>query len=405
MPSPNHPPTALSTSAKSRKAKTVTAYGFVLNVVLAIVKITAGLVSGSYALLIDGFHSLSDLATDIMVYVLSHIAHEEADAEHPYGHGRFENFGTLMLGSFLIAVAGGIGYSGVERLIAGTHQPILGTAALAVAAFSILLNEWIYRFTLKTGKEINSELLIANAWHSRSDSLSSVVVVIGIIGTMAGVFWLDTAAAILVAGMIGHMGFSLAWSNAKQLVDTALPVEEVDKISAAILQIEGIRSIHSLRTRKSGSMVFVDLHIEVDSRASVSEGHQIGQWVTLKLLREFPSIEDVTFHIDSGEDFHIERPLEEVSLQPLRNKLQQQLTDAWSSIEAAQQIHEIRLNYLTTGLFAEVHLPLSAQSVENIEEQLIQAIDEQHLNIRLHFWYGDPVEQEKTVAAHDTVIP
>lgn len=393
---PESPPVALSKSAKSRKAKTVTVYGFVLNSVLTVIKIVTGLFSGSYALLIDGFHSLSDLATDLMVYVLSHLAHEDADAEHPYGHGRFENFGTLILGSLLIAVAGGIGYSGIERLIAGTHQPILGTAALVVAALSILINEWIYRFTLKTGEAINSELLIANAWHSRSDSLSSIAVAIGIIGTIAGVSWLDTAAAVFVAAMIGHMGFSLAWSNAKQLVDTALPADEVSKISAAILQIEGVQSIHSLRTRKSGSMVFVDVHIEVDSRASVSEGHQIGQWVTLKLLQEFPAIEDVTFHIDSGEDFHIERPLEAVKLQPLRKELQQQLSQAWSSIDIAQQILEIRLNYLTSGILAEIHLPLNAQLNPDVEEQLTRAVNEQGLNIQLRFWYGTPVLHEES---------
>lgn len=391
MNSSNKPSIPLTNSTKSQKAKIVTLYGFLLNLVLTVSKISAGLISGSYALLIDGIHSFSDLATDVMVYVLSHIAHEDADAEHPYGHGRFENFGTLMLGSFLIAVAGGIGYAGVERLTVGEHQPLLGTTALAVAIFSIIINEWIYRFTLKTGKEINSELLIANAWHSRSDSLSSIVVVIGIIGTMLGVLWLDTAAAILVAAMIGKMGFSLAWSNAKQLVDTALPENEVTEFKNCALQVDGVKDIHSLRTRKSGSMVFVDIHIQVDARASVSEGHQIGQWVTLRLLQDFPSIEDVTFHIDSEEDYHIERPLETISLQPLREEIRTLLINAWSSIDGAQQIHEIRLNYLCTGILAEIHLPLEIATYPNLEEKLTQALDNQEMNIELRFWYGNPI--------------
>lgn len=391
MNSSNKPSIPLTNSTKSQKAKIVTLYGFLLNLVLTVSKISAGLISGSYALLIDGIHSFSDLATDVMVYVLSHIAHEDADAEHPYGHGRFENFGTLMLGSFLIAVAGGIGYAGVERLTVGEHQPLLGTTALAVAIFSITINEWIYRFTLKTGKEINSELLIANAWHSRSDSLSSIVVVIGIIGTMLGVLWLDTAAAILVAAMIGKMGFSLAWSNAKQLVDTALPENEVTEFKNCALQVDGVKDIHSLRTRKSGSMVFVDIHIQVDARASVSEGHQIGQWVTLRLLQDFPSIEDVTFHIDSEEDYHIERPLETISLQPLREEIRTLLINAWSSIDGAQQIHEIRLNYLCTGILAEIHLPIEIASYPNLEVKLTQALDNQDMNIELRFWYGNPI--------------
>ncbi|MDF1642963.1 MAG: cation diffusion facilitator family transporter [Pseudomonadales bacterium] len=391
MNSSNNPSTPFSKSAKSQKAKLVTLYGFLLNLVLTISKILAGLISGSYALLIDGIHSFSDLATDVMVYVISHIAHEDADAEHPYGHGRFENFGTLILGSFLIAVAGGIGYSGVERLATGDHQPILGTTALAVAVFSIIINEWIYRFTLKTGREIDSELLIANAWHSRGDSLSSIVVVVGIVGTMLGVLWLDTAAAILVAAMIGKMGFSLAWSNAKQLVDTALPEDEVAEFKHCALQVDGVKGIHSLRTRKSGSMVFVDIHIQVDARASVSEGHQIGQWVTLRLLQEFPSIEDVTFHIDSEEDYHIQRPLETVSLQPLRKEIHTQLSKAWAPIDGAQQIHEIRLNYLCTGILAEIHLPLEIAAYPNLEEKLIQALDNVDTNIELRFLYGDPI--------------
>ena len=379
----------LSKSDKSQKAKTVTMYGFALNVVLTVSKIAAGLFSGSYALLVDGIHSLSDLATDVFVYVFSHFAHEDADTEHPYGHGRFENFGTLILGSFLIAVAGGIGYAGIERLMSDIHEPIFGPIALSVAVLSIAINEWIYRFTLKTGQEINSELLIANAWHSRSDSLSSGVVVIGILGTMYGIFWLDTAAAIIVAIMIGHIGFSLAWSNAKQLVDTALPEDEVTAFKQCAMQVDGVENIHSLRTRKSGSMVFADIHIQVNARASVSEGHQIGQWVTLKLLQEFPSIEDVTFHIDSDDDFHIERPLESITLQPLRNEVRKHLKQTWSSIEGAQQIHEMRLNYLTSGILAEIHLPLEAATNPNLEQQLARSLDKKGLNIQLRFWYGN----------------
>ena len=384
----------LSKSEKSSKAKTVTLYGFLLNIVLTVSKVSVGLITGSYALLIDGIHSFSDLATDLMVYLMSHIAHEDADAEHPYGHGRFENFGTLLLGSFLIAVAGGIGYAGVDRLISGAHQPIIGTAALVIAFFSIAINEWIYRFTLKVGNEIDSELLIANAWHSRSDSLSSMVVVVGIAGTMLGVLWLDTAAAILVALMIGKMGFSLAWSNAKQLVDTALPKEEVERFYDCAQSIDGVQSIHSLRTRKSGSSVFIDIHIQVDVRASVSEGHQIGQWVTLKLLQEFPAVEDVSFHIDSDEDYHIERPLEPITLAPLRSEVLQTLKSAWGSLEGAQQIHELRLNYLSNGIFAEIHLPLDAVSNKTLEDELTTALTDHSINIQLRFWYGNPLAED-----------
>ena len=391
MNSPNITPKHLTKAEKSSKAKTVTFYGFLLNIVLTVSKVSAGLVSGSYALLIDGIHSFSDLATDAMVYIMSHIAHEDADEEHPYGHGRFENFGTLLLGSFLIAIAGGIGYSGVARLISGEHQPLIGTLALVIAVFSIVINEWIYHFTLKAGNEIGSELLIANAWHSRSDSLSSVVVVIGIAGTMLGVLWLDTAAALLVAAMIGKMGFSLAWSNAKQLVDTALPEDEVARFKDCALKIDGVENIHSLRTRKSGSMVFVDIHIQVDTGASVSEGHQIGQWVTFNLLQNFPAIEDVTFHIDSEEDYHIERPLDTVSLLPLRQEIREHLISAWSSIEGAQQIHAMRLNYLCSGILAEIHLPLTAASDSELEDKLIEALQGQELNIQLRFWYGNRV--------------
>jgi cation diffusion facilitator family transporter len=215
---------------RSKEIRRVTLWGVVVNLLLAIIKIVGGVIGYSHALLADGIHSLSDLASDAMVLYAAKHAGEEADDDHPYGHGRFETLATVVLGVFLILVSFGIAYDALTRLIANETIEIPEFFTLAIAAISILSNEALYHFTNNVGIRINSQLLIANAWHHRSDAISSVVVLAGIAGAQMGVPAFDVAAAFIVALMIAKIGYDLGYQGVKELVDTGLSPEIVDQI-------------------------------------------------------------------------------------------------------------------------------------------------------------------------------
>ncbi|HFD79823.1 MAG TPA: cation transporter, partial [Gammaproteobacteria bacterium] len=189
-----------------REVRRVTVVGAVVDLVLGVVKILVGWLSQSQALIADGVHSLSDLATDFIVLYAAKHSHREADEDHPYGHGRIETLATVGLGIGLIAVSLGIGFDAVERMNEPEHLPVPGMLALVVAAVSIVAKEVIYQYTRRAALRLRSNMLMANAWHSRSDAISSVVVVIGVGGAMMGHAYLDPVAAIAVAVMITKIG-------------------------------------------------------------------------------------------------------------------------------------------------------------------------------------------------------
>jgi cation diffusion facilitator family transporter len=260
-----------------RATRNVTLVGSALDLTLGIAKIIVGTLAHSQALIADGIHSLSDLGTDFMVLYAARHAHRKPDREHPYGHGRIETAATVALGIALVAVAAGIAWDSLRRLFDPDLLLQPGPLALTVAIISVLSKEWIYHYTMRVARRLNSNMLKANAWHSRSDAISSVVVVIGIIGVMLGYPFLDAVAAVVVALLIAKIGWDLTWSSLRELIDTALDAEEVKRIRDSIMKVDGVRTLHMLRTRRSGGSAFVDVHILVDPQVSVSEGHQIGE--------------------------------------------------------------------------------------------------------------------------------
>ncbi|MGO2415004.1 MAG: cation diffusion facilitator family transporter, partial [Cobetia crustatorum] len=229
MPSSTQTDSALKASAK-REAQRITLIGAVLDGILGVAKLIIGKMVGSQALIADGIHSLSDLVTDAFVLVATHYGRQAPDHSHPWGHERIETLGTLVLGSLLLAVAGAIGWEGILRswaLIFGTlTAPLPGVLGIGIAVISLIGKEWIFRATLKVAHRQKSKLLEANAWHSRSDALSTVAVLVGLIGTQLGAGWLDGIAAIVVGVMVGKIGVSLAWEASRELIDTALPREQ-----------------------------------------------------------------------------------------------------------------------------------------------------------------------------------
>ncbi|MCU7862437.1 MAG: cation diffusion facilitator family transporter, partial [Candidatus Thiodiazotropha sp. (ex Lucinoma borealis)] len=283
----------------SRKVAIV---GALTNTLLAVLKIVFGWIGQSQSLIADGVHSLSDLLTDALVLFTARHAKEAPDEDHPYGHGRFETVGTLVLGGILITVGIGIVWDAAERLFVPEELLQPEPFTLYVAAFSILANEGLFFYTRHFANLINSNLLRANAWHHRSDSVSSVVVLIGIGGTMLGLPYLDAIAAVLVGLMVAKIGWDLGWTASQELADAGLEEESVLEIRDFIGKISGVKSVHMLRTRKLGGHALADVHIQVDPWLSVSEGHRIAEVVQYGLIEGVDVLEDVTVHIDPEDD-------------------------------------------------------------------------------------------------------
>lgn len=338
---------------RAKTAKQVTLVGAGFNLFLAIIKVLFGWLGRSHALIADGIHSLSDLLTDALVLLASHFGSRQADIDHPYGHQRIETAATLFLALLLILAGLGIAYDAFVHLLYSAHE-VPKDYVLIVAVISILANEGLYHYTMRAGKKINSNLLVANAWHHRSDAASSIVVLIGIIGALMGYYYLDSIAAIIVGFMIVKMGGSLGWSSVRELVDTGVPVEALDEIRAAILSVPGVLALHELRTRCMAETILVDAHILVKPRLSVSEGHYISSKVHEKLITDFEKIVDVTIHVDPENDevAPLSRNL------PPRSEVTSIIRSHLIGKPCAEAIADIRLHYLDAELQVELILPL-----------------------------------------------
>ncbi len=341
---------------KDRQAATrVTLIGALLDLVLGVAKIITGLAANSLALISDGVHSLSDLFTDAFVLIITHISHAEPDRDHPYGHRRFETMGTIALGIVLFAVASIIAFDSIERLGGDSAPPIPGWIGLMVAVISIVSKEWIYRYTKRVAELINSSLLLANAWHSRTDSFSSIAVLVGILGAMLGYPVMDSLAAIFVALMIAKIAWDLISSSLKELVDTALPKDKVNAIYAHINQLDGIVDVHELRTRQHGGRSFVDLHVQVNKRISVSEGHFLADYISGSMKKAFPDISDIVVHIDPEEDLEHDN----IAALPKRAEVEEVLYSRWQPILNKASIKRLELHYLQNQIEVDLYVDIA----------------------------------------------
>ncbi|MEW6647484.1 MAG: cation diffusion facilitator family transporter [Pseudomonadota bacterium] len=350
----------------------VTIVGAVVNLLLSIGKVVIGVIGGSPALVADGIHSLSDLLTDIMVVWAAKHGSKDADEDHPYGHGRIETVSTVILGLVLLLVAAGIIYDAASRLFHPERLTHPGMLALVMAAISVLSKEVLYLYTLRVAKRIRSNLLKANAWHHRSDAISSIVVIVGIAGTMAGLPYLDAIAAAAVGLMIAKIAWDLGWHAVHELVDTALEAERVEAIRRVIQSVDGVNELHTLRTRRMGADALVDVHIQVDPLLSVSEGHHISERVRQQVIREIDEVQDVLVHIDPEDD-------EQIALSahlPSRQVLLARLREFWQDSPAAARIRRVTLHYLDGKLRVEVYLPLELARDEAERQQLTATLQQ-----------------------------
>ncbi|WP_455199938.1 cation diffusion facilitator family transporter [Kaarinaea lacus] len=363
----------LTSTDRYKETKKVTLVGAAINLFLSFIKILFGYIAQSQSLIADGIHSLSDLISDGLVLFAAKHSHREADEEHPYGHGRFETVVTVGLGLLLIVVAGGIAVDAIRRILEPESLMHPGMMALVVAAISIAANEFLYQYTIHVGNKYNSNMLKANAWHHRSDAISSIIVLAGVGGTMLGFYYLDAIAAIGVAAMIIKIGWDLSVQSVRELVDTALEPETVDSINETILDVDGVRELHSLRTRRMGGEALVDVHVLVNPKLSVSEGHQIGEKVRAQVVKQVDDVTDVMVHIDPEDDEVMARS----DHLPLRHNVINALKSCWSNIPEAQIIDNITLHYLDGKIHVELTLPLdkmeSQQHAQKVAKRLRQA--------------------------------
>lgn len=356
-----------------------------VNTLLAVLKIIIGKIGHSQALIADGVHSLSDLVSDALVFFAANASIQHPDKEHPYGHQRIETITTVVIGLILFAVAAALFDEAVLRLVHHTFQkPTL--PVIIVAIISIGANEWLFHYSRRNGEKINSNLLISNAWHKRSDVFVSIIVLISVIGSLLGWPWLDAIGAIIIAILIIKMAIEMIWQSAQQLIDHGVDEKTLAAIKKTINSVPGVQSIHQLRTRFHGNSIFVDLHIIVDPFISVSEGHHIGEQVHLKLLRSIKNLNDVTVHIDP-EDDETARPSLHL---PNRQSVKKIIKTHWSTLPGYADITKITLHYLEGKLMIEVCIPMNAVtnlSAAELTEQYRDAVRQnpEITNIMIYF--------------------
>lgn len=266
--------------AREKEIYTVTLKGSAINAVLIVLKFIAGFVGRSSAMVADAIHSLSDFISDIIVLVFVKIAGKSKDEGHDYGHGKFETLATMIIGILLIFAGIGLMINGIEsviRSINGESLPRPAMLALVIAIVSILSKEWLYHYTIHAGRKINSQAVIANAWHHRSDAFSSLGTLIGIAGAIfLGERWriLDPIAAIIVSIMIIKSGYDIVKPCIGELLEASLPEDKEDKIINLVTSVPGIVYVHNLRTRQIGNGIAVDLHAKMDGNLTLSEAHE-----------------------------------------------------------------------------------------------------------------------------------
>jgi len=359
----------METDERNHVIKRVTITGAIVNSLLASSQITFGVIGQSQALLADGFHTLSDLLSDFIVLFAVKQSARAADEGHPYGHGRIETLATVILGFLLVTAGLGIGYRGIDSIISSRQShPELVT--LIFAGLAILAKELLYHYTMRAAKKIHSSLLESNAWHHRSDALSSIVVFIGISSQLLGIPYMDSIAAIIVAILIIVMGYKLTSRAFAELIDTSLESELVGQVRSLIDSNECVREVHSLRSRSMGGLGYIDAEIRVNPRLTVSEAHYIAFSLEQAIKSSFPQIIDIRIHVDPlTESGH-----ESVSSLPNRSEILQMLQSAWRDLPCSNQIEHIHLHYLKSQVEIDIVLP-EEMAVSKESDQINRMIE------------------------------
>lgn len=302
---PDH--AAHSPAQRAAAAARSTWVSVVVNFILSLMQIGVGIWARSQGLVADGIHSLSDLVADFVVLFASHHSKKDPDREHPYGHQRFETGASLVLGLLLLAVAAGMLWSAIHKLDGTAALQTVHLSALWVAGAALLAKELLFRYMLAVAKRVKSSMLVANAWHARSDAASSLVVGLGIVGNLAGYPLLDPIAALIVSGMVCKMGWQFARDALHDLMDRSADEQEVAAIRLTLMETPGVSDVHDVRTRKMGDMIVVDAHIEVDAALTVEAGHDIAVAARQRVMQRHRVLNLMT-HVDPWQRPDLDHP-------------------------------------------------------------------------------------------------
>jgi cation diffusion facilitator family transporter len=367
---------AAQSAEKHQVARKSTFVSIVLNMVLMALQIVIGVIAHSQALVADGVHSLADLVSDFVVLVANRHSGAEPDADHNYGHSRYETVASLFLGALLIAVGVGMLWRAGTRLADLQNIPAVHISALVVAVLVLVSKEALFRYMLREAQRVRSAMLIANAWHARSDAASSLVVALGIIGSLAGVRLLDPIAAAIVGFMVARMGWTFGWDALQDLSDRALDDAATADVRKLLMSTSGVRDVHELRTRKMGDFALVDAHILVDPLISVSEGHYIAESARSRVLTD-SRVLDALIHVDPENDALARPP---VNLPP-RERVVAEVEAALA--EHGERAAGVTIHYLSTGLDVDVTLSSSAPDAHESDAQRLAHLDLAGLKDRL----------------------
>ena len=282
---------------RAQVARKTTLVSVVVNLFLSSAQVLAGVFSSSQGLIADGIHSLSDLVADFVVLLANKKSGKPSDSDHHYGHRRYENGASLLIGALLLLVGAGMLWSACGKLLHPASIPSVHITALWVALAALTAKEMLFRYMLRAAKQIQSSMLIANAWHARSDAASSVVVAVGIIGNLAGFAWLDPVAALAVGALVTRMGYTFSYDALHDLMDRSVDSDSEQQIITTILATPGVVALHDLKTRRAGDGILVDVHIEVPGDLSVAEGHDIALLARARVLNS-QNVLHMMIHID-----------------------------------------------------------------------------------------------------------
>ncbi len=294
----------MNNKSRIESIRNVTLIGSAVNLLLTIAKIIAGIVGKSAAMIADGVHSLSDLVTDIIVLVFIRVSGKERDKNHQYGHGKYETFATMLISFALMIVGIGILLTSSKKVLDSVHGLVLeqpGYIALYAALISIITKEGLFWYTKKIGLKVNSQAMVANAWHHRSDALSSIGAAIGISGAiLLGEKWrvLDPIAGIVVSFFILKVAWDIANPSIKELLESSLPEETENDILEVIKNTLGVKGYHNLKTRKIGNIYAIEVHIKVDKELTVESSHQIATQIEKSLRAKLGNQSHIGIHIE-----------------------------------------------------------------------------------------------------------
>jgi cation diffusion facilitator family transporter len=306
-------------------------------------------------LVADAVHSLSDLATDLVALFSLRVASKPPDEDHPYGHGRYETLGTVFLGVILLGAAVGITWEASSRF---GESVVPAGITLWAAGLSIAVKEALFQITIRVGRRHESPLVVANAWHQRSDALSSIAALAGIAGARMGFPILDPAAAVVVAALIAKMAVSILAGAIREVTDTALQREMLRDLGAGIRRLPGVVNLHELRARRMGPRILVDLHVQVDASTTVSDGHQVAERVREFVFQEHGGVSEVLVHIDPEPDQDL-APADQLS-RP-RDEIESEVRGIAQRVDGVRAVTHVMVHFVERRVVLQVEIEVDPE--------------------------------------------